>query len=66
VGRGVFMLQESGGFMIAQIKTKLPRSGPGRAHHQGALLGGHDGVCIRGPALSWFKAVQSPRLPLPC
>ena len=64
--RGGFMLKESGGFMMAQIKTKLLRFGPGRAHHPGTLLGGHVGLHIRGPALSLFKAVQSPRLPLPC
>ena len=65
-GRGGFTLKESGGFMMAQIKTKLLRFGPGRAHHPGTLLGGHVGLHIRGPALSLFKAVQSPRLPLPC
>ena len=63
---GGFMLKKSGGFMMAQIKTKLLRFGPGRAHHPGTLLGGHVGLHIRGPALSLFKAVQSPRLPLPC
>ena len=64
--RGGFMLKESGGFMMAQIKTKLLRFGPGRAHNPGTLLGGHVGLHIRGPALSLFKTVQSPCLPLPC
>ena len=59
------MLKESGGFMMAQTKTKLLRYGPGRAHHPGTLLGGHVGLHIRGPALSLFKAVQSPTA-FPC
>ena len=65
-GRGGFMLKESGGFVMAQIKTKLLRFGPGRAHHCGAFLGGcMSGFTSAAPLFHCLKPCSHPAFPCP-